>query len=239
MRKFIAILLALPFIGMCQQKTLVSTNRVFPKVDKVLEFEKALTTHAQQYHKGDWNWRVYEIQSGPDAGGYHIVEGPTNWTTMDGRGNLGTDHNNDWNKNVAVYLTDRGTNSYGEFVDSLSTVPMGNYSDKILLTHLYPKPGMVGQLIDMIKQMKKVWVAGNETVAVYSSIGSGDPELVAVARLKDGLKELEPGFRKPVPVRFNMANGEGSWSKYLANFYSSVEKRWSELLFYRPELSSK
>ena len=72
----------------------------------MLEFEKALTAHAQKYHTGDWKWRVYEIQSGPDAGGYHIVEGPNSWDEIDKRGNLGSDHNNDWNKNVAIYLTD-------------------------------------------------------------------------------------------------------------------------------------
>ncbi len=49
----------------------VNTNRVFAKVDKVLEFEKALATHSQKYHTGDWKWRVFEISSGPDAGGYH------------------------------------------------------------------------------------------------------------------------------------------------------------------------
>ncbi len=40
---------------------------MFPKADKVLDFEKALAAHAQKYHTGDWKWRVYEIQSGPDV----------------------------------------------------------------------------------------------------------------------------------------------------------------------------
>jgi hypothetical protein len=205
----------------------------------VLEFEKALAAHAQKYHKGDWSWRVYEIESGPDAGGYHITEGPTTWTASDTRGNLGSEHNNDYNKNVAIYLTDRGTSMYAEYVDSLSTIAMGEYSDKIVLNHLYPKPGMVVKVIDLVKQMKKVWTAGNETVAVYSTVSSGDPEIVTVTRLKQGLKELESGYRKPTPVRFNDTNGDGSWTKYLDDYAKYVERRWSELLFYRPDLSSK
>ena len=239
MRKLFAILLALPLIGLGQTKDLVSVQRVFPKVDKVLEFEKALAAHAQKYHKGDWSWRVYEIESGPDAGGYHITEGPTTWTASDTRGNLGSEHNNDYNKNVAIYLTDRGTSMYAEYVDSLSTIAMGEYSDKIVLNHLYPKPGMVVKVIDLVKQMKKVWTAGNETVAVYSTVSSGDPEIVTVTRLKQGLKELESGYRKPTPVRFNDTNGDGSWTKYLDDYAKYVERRWSELLFYRPDLSSK
>ncbi|MGN6164870.1 MAG: hypothetical protein ACTHOF_10050 [Flavisolibacter sp.] len=239
MRKFITMLLAMPLMALGQTKTLVSVERVFPKIDKVLEFEKALAAHAQKFHKGDWQWRVYEIESGPDYGGYHITEGPTTWTASDTRGNLGTEHNNDWNKNVAIYLTDRGSALYAEYVDSLSTIAMGEYSDKIVLNHLYPKPGMVVNVIDLVKQMKKVWTAGNETVAVYSSVGSGAPEITTVTRLKQGLKEMEPGFRKPTPVRFNDVNGDGSWTKYLDDYAKYVERRWSELLFYRADLSSK
>ena len=61
MRKIFLLCLLIPVIGMSQPKNVVNTNRVFPKVDKVLEFEKALATHAQKYHTGDWKWRVFEI----------------------------------------------------------------------------------------------------------------------------------------------------------------------------------
>lgn len=239
MRKLFAMMLVIPVLGIGQTKNVISTNRVFPKADKVLEFEKALAAHAQKYHSGDWKWRVYEIESGPDAGGYHIAEGPTNWTATDTRGNLGADHNNDWNKNVATYLTDRGSSTYSEFVDSLSTVAMGAYSDKIIITHVYPKPGMIANVIDMTKEMKKVWTAGNETVAVYMSVASGNPELAMVTRLKQGLKELESGFRKPMSVRYDSTNGPGSWARYLEDYARSVDRRWSEMLFYRADLSSK
>ena len=55
---------------------MISNNRVFPKVDKALEFEKDLANHSQKYHTGDVKWRVFQIQSEPDSGGYHIVEDP-------------------------------------------------------------------------------------------------------------------------------------------------------------------
>lgn len=239
MRKLTAILLALPLFGLSQTKNVVSTNRVFPKADKVLEFEKALAAHAQKYHTGDWKWRVYEIASGPDAGGYQMTEGPTTWTAMDGRGNISTDHNNDWNRNVAVYLTDRGSESYAVYVDSLSTVALGDYSDKIIINHMQPKPGMIGSVNDLIKQLKKAWQAGNETVAVYSASMSGEPEYITVLRLKAGLKELEEGYRKPLAELYNTVNGAGSWARFQDDYSKSVQKRWSEMLTYRADLSSK
>ena len=106
-KMFFLIYLLIPFAGIGQTKNLISTQRVFPKMDKVLEFEKALAAHAQKYHSGTAHWRVFAIQSGPDMGGYHITEGPTSWEDEDARGDLGKEHTLDWNKNVAIYLTDR------------------------------------------------------------------------------------------------------------------------------------
>jgi hypothetical protein len=62
------------------------------KNDKVSEFEKALANHAQKYHTGDVKWRVWSIQSGPDAGGYMVTEGPNNWTALDSRGDISAEH---------------------------------------------------------------------------------------------------------------------------------------------------
>jgi len=239
MKKLFLLLLLIPFFGMSQTKNVVNSNRYFPKTDKVAEFEKALAAHVQKYHSGDWKWRVYEIESGPDAGGYHIVEGPTSWAAVDGRGDLGAEHTNDWNKNVAIYLTDKYEASYGVFVDSLSTVPLTNYSDKIIIGHVYPKPGMISGVLGLVSKLKKVWVEGNESVAIYQAVGSGDPEISMVSRLKEGLKELESGYRKPTPERYNAAYGVGAWDSYQADYAKYVDRRWSEILYYRADLSSK
>ena len=239
MRKILFFFLVIPALGIGQTKNVVSTNRVFPKVDKVLEFEKALAAHAAKYHKGDWKWRVFEIQSGPDAGGYHLTEGPTSWSSFDTRGNLGTEHNNDWNKSVAIHLNDRGSAGYSEYIDSLSTVQLNDFSDKIIINHLKSTPGNAGKIAPMIAKMKKAWTIGGESVAVYTSVASGEPEFAMVLRLKAGLKELEDGYRKPMPERFEQANGPGSWAQYLKDYAEYVENRWSEMLFLRADLSSK
>ena len=88
MRKIILLFLALPLLGVAQNKTLISASRYFPKEGKANLFEKALAVHAQKYHKGDQKWRVSTIETGPDAGGYLVIEGPTNWEGIDKRGDL-------------------------------------------------------------------------------------------------------------------------------------------------------
>ena len=108
----------------------MNTHRVFAKKDKVLEFEKAVSNHYQKYHTGEWSGRIFEIASGPDAGGYQISEGPNSWETIDSRGDLGNEHTIDWNKNVTIYLTDRGSSSYGTYQDSISTIALNDWSEK-------------------------------------------------------------------------------------------------------------
>ena len=239
MKNFFLLLLLIPFIGISQAKNVISTNRVFPKVDKVLEFEKALGSHAQKYHTGDVKWRTFFIQSGPDAGGYHIVEGPKSWESEDKRGDINEAHNNDWHKSVTIFLTDRGSSGYSVYIDSLSTVAVGDYSDKVQVTHLYPKPGCGGKVFAMIRQLKKVWAADGSTVAVYESNGSGESQYALARRYKQGLKEKTEGFRKPFVETFEKLHGKGSWAIFNDNVKDYVKEQWNELIFYRADLSSK
>ena len=239
MRKIFLLCMLIPLFGMSQTKNVINSFRVFPKPDKNAEFEKGLAAHAQKYHKGNWKWRVFEIQTGQDAGGFHITEGPLSWEEFDSRGNLGAEHTADWNKNVAPFTTGMGTQSYSTYNADLSTVQLTDYSDKIIISHMYPKPGMLNGVTELIKKQKKVWEAGNESVAVYSASYSGAPQYTTVTRLKAGLKELDDSYRKPFPERYNAAHGDGAWAKWLEDYAKNVESRWSEMLFYRADLGSK
>ena len=238
-KNFFLLCMLIPFVGIGQTKNLISTHRVFPKVDKVLEFEKAIAAHAQKYHSGNAFWRVFAIQSGPDAGGFHITEGPTSWEAEDTRGDLGAEHKLDWNKNVAIYLTDRQSVGYSVYIDSLSTVALGDFSEKINISHVYPKIGHSDDVVNIIKKLKKTWALGGVTVAVYQASSSGKAQYTLTTRYKQGLKERAPGFRKPFKELYEAANGEGSYAQYLKDAAEYIDENWSELLFMRADLSSK
>ena len=232
-------LMLLPVAGMAQTKNLLSTHRVFPKIDKVLEFESGLAAHAQKYHTGDVAWRVYEIQSGPDAGGYHIIEGPTSWEGEDTRGDLGKDHMMDWHKSIAAYLTDRQSVGYSVYIDSLSTSALTDFTDKVNISHIYPKIGKIDNVVSIIGKLKKTWAAAGMSVAVFMVSSSGPAQYAIVTRYKQGLKERTPGFRKPFKEVYEASNGAGSWDKYINDVSAYVNESWSELLFVRKDLSSK
>lgn len=233
------LLMLMPLAGISQTKNVISYHRIFPKADKVLDFEKALATHAQKYHKGDVHWRVFAIQSGPDFGGYHVTEGPKSWESEDSRGDLSEEHNTDWNKSVAVYLTDRTSGGYSVYVDSLSTIALGDFSDKIQITHVYPKLGWNNKAVSMIKRLKAAWAAEGSTIAVYQANGSGPSQYSLVNRYKQGLKEKASGFRKPFRETFDAVHGTGAYEEYLEDLRNYIGDVWSELLFLRKDLSSK
>lgn len=238
MRKLFFVLIALPFFSIAQEKNVVSVNRVFPKADKVAAFEKALAAHAKKFHTGNWKWRVYTIESGPDAGGYHITEGPTSWDDIDKRGDLGKAHMDDWNTNIAPLLLDKTTVSYSTYRADLSSVALTNYSDKIAINHVFYKPGYYEDAEALLKTLKKVWDTSGQTVAVYEASSSGEPQFVLVIRYAQGLKERDANFRKPMKERYTMVNGANSWDTYTQGLKNTIDHSWSELLFYHAELSS-
>jgi hypothetical protein len=189
MKKFFFLLL-LPVLGIGQTKTVLTSNRLFAKNDKAGEFEKALSSHAQKYHTGDVAWRVWSIESGPDAGGYMVSEGPTTWSALDSRADISAEHTADWEKNVLPLTTGQGQSGYYDFQADLSTVQLTDYSDKIVINHMTAKPGKINDVMALIQKLQKVWAADGESVAVYSAAYSGEPGYITVTRLKNGFKRI-------------------------------------------------
>ncbi|HUQ97197.1 MAG TPA: hypothetical protein VM010_06005, partial [Chitinophagaceae bacterium] len=142
-------------------------------------------------------------------------------------------------KNVLPLTEGSGQSGYYDFQADLSTVQLTDYADKIVISHMTAKPGRINDMKTLIQKLKKVWEAGSESVAVYSCAFSGEPGYINVTRLKNGLKELASDFRKPLADRYNDANGAGSFDSWLKDYADIVQSRWSEVLIYKPLLSSK
>jgi hypothetical protein len=238
MKKLLFIGMFIPLFSLAQDPTVVTITRFFPKNDKITEFEKALKNHALKYHTGDYKWRTYTVESGPETGAYQMVEGPATWDQLDKRGTLGTEHTNDLNKNVMPNV-EKTQQSFVVYRADLSSVALTDFSAKIAVTRVFPKVGQNDQTVENIKAMQKVWTESKQSVAVYESSASGPSQFILVYRYKDGLKERERDFRKPVPERFDAVNGAGAYEKWTAAITASTENSWGELLIYNPDLSSK
>jgi hypothetical protein len=239
MRKLFLCWLLLPLFGTSQTKNIISFFRAFPKPEKVAEFEKALSSHAQKYHTGEWKWHAYEILSGPDAGGYHVAEGPNTWAQLDERKDISKEHTTDWNMNVMPLTTNQGSQGFAVYREELSSVPLLEFSEKMAITHVFPKQGWGDTIAALIKKIKVVWQKSNEPVAVFQTSGSGPTQYILVFRYKTGWKERDPGFRKSFMERYKEEYNESGFNDYMAIIQQYVESSWTELLSFRADLSSK
>jgi hypothetical protein len=239
MRKLFLCWLLLPLIGISQTKNVVSIFRAFPKPDKVTEFEKALTTHAQKFHTGEWKWRTFEILSGPDAGGLHVAEGPHSWAQLDERKDISKEHMADWNSTISPLTTGQGTQAYAVYREDLSSSPLTEFSEKMAVLHVYPRPGWGDTIAAIIKKAKVVWQKSSEPVAVFQSSSSGPMQYILVFRYKTGWKERDQAFRKPFMERYKAEYNESGYKDYMTVIQQYTERVWSELLSYRADLSSK
>jgi hypothetical protein len=236
---FVLMVASLPLFLQAQSKNVVNSQRVFPKISATAAFEKALAAHAKKYHaSGTFKWRVYKIVTGPDAGGYHIIEGPGTWDEFDKRGNLGNEHMADWANNISTLLTEKFEDSYGVFREDLSSTALTNYSDKIAITHTYYKPGYSAELESALKSLKSAWEDGKQSIAVYEMSSSGQNGFNVVTRYADGLKERDPQYRASMKSRYEKINGTGSWNTYQDMLKKSVDHSWGEILEFQPALSA-
>ena len=239
MRKLFFLLLALPFANIAESQNLINTSRYFPKSGMWQKFEAAVGAHAKKYHKNDFRWKVFSIETGPDAGGYMVVEGPNNWAKVDERGDLGAEHTADWEKTVQIYLQDRTSTMYFEYHPEWSTMEQAHSAENVSLQHLYLNPGYRGDFIEhLLMPMKKLWEADGVKVAVYDAVLSGQPQIVVATRYINGLKDRDIVNPSNFQERFKKANNDAVWNKWLEIYKVAVSSQFYELITWKPKMGS-
>jgi hypothetical protein len=219
------------------KKNIISMYRVFPKAGHDAALRVAIAAHAQKYHT-TWKWRVYEVLTGADGGSYQIVEGPDSWTAIDDRGDLGAEHMADYENNVAPHIEKSTPEMYLAYQADLSTVPVGAFSTKALITRASVKPGRGPAVEESLKKWKAVWEKRGVNVVVYSSSYSGAPSYSIVRRLKNGLKDLDTDAMSNKDA-FNAIGGPGAWDAINAEMAADIESSSGEIIELKPEMGSK
>lgn len=236
--------MALPLATLAQdtkkaatKPVVLSSYRVMAKPGHGKQLEAALTAHARKYHKGDRAWRVGEVMSGPDSGMYHITEGPTSWTSIDGRGDLGAEHMKDYENSVLPHVEKSTPDLYLTYQTSLSTTDATKWTNKVAIQHLVVKPGRAGATSDSLKKWKAIYEKLGLTVAVWQTSWSGETTYALVFRLKDGLRVFDepmPAFRKTADELF----GAGEYDRLQQSANDNCSKMWSEIIEFKPALGS-
>lgn len=213
------------------KKNVLSTYMVRAKPGKEDDLRAALAAHAAKFHKDDYRWRLGEFQSGPNEGMFLITEGPTSWTVLDDRGDLGPAHMQDYATNVLPLVATNTPNTFHVYMDELSTVGATQYSNKALLVHMVVKPGRNDDAVAQQKKWKGIYEKLGLNVGVWHMVFSGANEYTAVWRMKNGLKDIDENFS--LHKTCDELYGPEAWSqlqKANADIYSDV---WTELLEFK------
>ncbi len=88
-------------------------------------------------------------------------------------------------KQFSIDLTEKTQYAYSVYIDSLSTIPLSKFTDKIVLTHVYSKLGYAPQYIEHIKKLKKSWEVGNVS-----------EDMTHILSMKSGKSKIEFGLNK-------------------------------------------
>jgi hypothetical protein len=247
MKKIICVVLTmlLPMLALAQdakkepKKETINSHRVFAKDGHENALKAALAAHAQKFHTGNWKWRVSQVLSGPDEGAYMIVEGPISWTDFDGRGDLGAEHQKDYETTIAPHVEKSTPSTYSTLEADASTVAAGAWSPtKTLIRHIYIKPGRASHMLDTLKMFKKVWEKRGQNVAVWNTFYSGEPSFTLAFRLKNGWKDLDEDMMT-VRKAADEVLGAGSYDRLLEEVAMDTEHVVDEMIEAKPDLGSK
>lgn len=237
MKKLLTALLLFPLLGFGQQNV-ISIDRFIPKVDKVMDFEKAIAAHVQKYHTGQYKALIYFAETGPHSGSYSMVMGPKSWGEWDSL-DMGKEHMADFIQTVLPLVDNYLGSSYMVVQADLSSAQPGDFADKVSITHVFFKPGWDEAYAELLKKARKIWERDGEAIAVSRSNFSGQPQFQIAYRHKQGLKEKAPDFRKPFKERFLSMYTEAEYNEGIKVIRDAVERTYGEILGLRKDLSSQ
>ena len=236
-------MLLLPLLAVSQNSgeyTVLENVMITPNPTQISQFEVGLAAHNKKYHgDGAYGARVYWISSGPNAGSYMWVMGPTTWAAMDTRPAQVDGHDADWNKNVAAYAMPQGNTSYWKFNAEMSRFAKDFTLKNLLLDTYDVKRGKMKEAMALVDKIGKVYAQKlpNEIYGIYTNEFSSTKEGkdLTVVSFFDKMGWI--GENNGMDKKFDEVHGKGSWDKFLKDWYDVTEGGESELWVFLPDLS--
>lgn len=239
----------MPIAGVFSQtKNLYFVGLMQPKIGQTQAFEAAWKAHLTKYHNGESKRQVFEIVSGDYAGYYQLAEGPLGYADMDIDMPDAKAHDLDISSGISPKIAvEKFGNTY-RWLDTLSY----NYKDvtasKYIQTNYYVKPGKMPEFMKEVRRgviiNEEIKNPASNRAYVLTYAGS-KPVLVIRTALKDGFKQLEPGYSPSTTAAFKAAYinkyGQSEWDNNRApgtSVYNFVNEMETMLVKHRPDLSS-
>ncbi|HEX5626301.1 MAG TPA: hypothetical protein VFX48_09810 [Saprospiraceae bacterium] len=138
---------------------MINSMMVKPKRGMEKKFEQGVLAHIEQFHKSGPNRaRLAVISEGFRSDGWYVwTMGPTTYTELDRAPQGEAKHDEDWDKNVDIYVEQYDENFLWKLQDEISYTP-ADYNPKNLDVWIIDlKPGMRFEFGELMKKWKTMF----------------------------------------------------------------------------------
>jgi hypothetical protein len=243
MKKMLSVCLLLVVANYCagQEKTLVQSILLKPKPEMIMQFENALKAHNTKFHAAPGKAFVFQFISGDKMGFYQVAFPASSWAEMDNM-KPAAGHEQDVQTTIAPKLEVNEGWIFSRRIDSLSHGDQNWDIAKSRMTYWHIKRGKMQEFAGWLRKIKLMLddTKDPRNVTFYSkSLAGTDGQFILVTRYKEGWKEMEPNFHKPIKDLFIKTYSAAEWDNYIKVFDDCVEKEETYLRVFRPDLSTK
>jgi len=225
MKKILLFFLLSPLMAIAQPQDYlifeINTIKVSP--DKAAQVEAAMGAHNKKYHaSGPSGVRVYTVESGPNAGDYKWVMGPSPWSALDTRPDDAL-HNMDWDTKVGSNLMSGGGVEYIRFDPKLSRFPMDINVSKLFVRYIDVARGKMDTVKALLDKIHKVYMdkIPSETYGVYfnevPSTSDGRDITIVSFFDKYAWMAVDDGFNAKFEEIYGKGSGPAFWEEWLKN----------------------
>jgi hypothetical protein len=243
MKKLLSLwlLVAAGYFCFGQEKNLVQSILLKPKNGMGPQFETALKAHNVKFHSAPSKAFVFQFINGEKMGFYQVAFPASSWAEMDNM-KPNPAHEMDVQTAIAPKLEVNEGWIFSRRIDSLSHGDQNWEIAKSRMTYWHMKRGKMQEFAGWLRKIKLMLddTKDPRNVTIYSkSLAGTDGQFILVTRYKDGWKEMEPNFHKPIKDLFIKAYSAAEWDSYIKVFDECVEKEETYLRVFRPDLSTK
>ena len=204
-----------------------------PAQGKAVELVNGVKDHNKKFHaQGESQAYLWRVVSGPHSGQYAWAQGPMKYAKMDE--SLSTEHDADWERQVAIYCKNISENRFWKRMDDYSYNPENEVVGENALARIFYGVTDLGSAMQQINKIKDVLVAKKASYArrVYTSeFRNTAGEDIMLVYPFDSWKELETrkGLAPNFQQQFDEVMGAGSWAKSGAALSDSAQGWYDEV----------
>ncbi|MBT6936825.1 MAG: hypothetical protein HN982_04485 [Candidatus Marinimicrobia bacterium] len=238
-KTFILLFAMITMIYAKDNPQILRANYFEAKAGKSAQFVKGLKDHTTKFHQTlDHAVNTWEVVAGDRTGQFLRTTYHQGWVDFDEYQDLPGDPSH-WERSITPHVKSTSGNVFWKFNAELSHNPPKTPPKMFAFWKVQYKAGGWKKHHDALLKVRQAQKENNSKsqIIVYSKAIGGEGRMYAIGVALDGWADLNPGAMSLYEM-LETSFGEGAGNKILQARSEAVEKYESEVLLFRPDLST-